>query len=62
MGNRKIDKKKYGGKYIATKSFSSHKIIASGKDIVRVYEEAVKSGAKDPVIDFIPKEGYVCLY
>ena len=62
MKKNAIDKKKYGGKYIATKSFTSQKIIAFGKDIVTVYEEAKKNGADDPVIDFVPQEGYVCLY
>lgn len=62
MGKSKKDIKNNGGKYVATKSFSSQKIVASGKDIVAVYEEAVKSGIKDPVINYIPEAGYACLF
>lgn len=43
------------GKYIATESFTNKKIIASGIDLVKVYNKAKKK-VSDPVIDFIPNE------
>ena len=62
MASTYIDRKKYGGKYIATKSFDDDEIIASGKNLSEVYDEAVKLGAVDPVINFVHEEGVVCLY
>jgi hypothetical protein len=62
MKKRDIDRKKYGGKYIATKSFTDTEIIASGTNPLKVYDEAKKSGAENPVIDYVPKEGMVCIF
>ncbi len=62
MATTKIDKKKYGGKYIATASFVSKKVIAYGKNPEKVYDDAVKQGIPDPVINYICKEGMVCIY
>lgn len=50
------------GKYIATESFKSDKIIASGTDPVKVYNEAVRLGVQEPVINYVQKEGTVCIY
>jgi hypothetical protein len=46
--------KKYEGKYVATKSFNTRKVIASGKDPIKVRQKAVDSGAKSPVVMYIP--------
>lgn len=62
MGINKIDRKKFGGKFIATKSFKSSEILASGKDPSEVYDKAIKKGATEPVIDYIHEEGVICLY
>lgn len=62
MGINKIDRKKFGGKYVATKTFTSSKVLASGKNPSKVYDEAIEKGIKEPVINFIYKEGVVCLY
>jgi hypothetical protein len=57
-----LDKKEYGGKYVATKSFTDTDIIASGKDPIEVFHRAVEKGFINPVIDYVPKEGVVCIY
>ncbi len=62
MKKKGIDRKKYGGKFVATKSFTDTKIIASGTDPLKVYDEAKESGAMNPVIDYVPEEGMVCIY
>jgi hypothetical protein len=59
---KKVNTEEFTGKYIATESFSSNKIIASGTDLVEVYNEAIESGVSEPVINFIPKEGIVSIY
>jgi hypothetical protein len=56
------DAKKYGGKYVATRSFKNKKILCAGTDPVKVVQEAKKMGAKDPVLIFVPKEGVVHIY
>jgi hypothetical protein len=56
------DGKKYGGKYVATRSFKNKKILCAGTDPVKVVEKAKKMGAKDPVLIFVPKEGVVHIY
>ncbi len=62
MSIKEVDRKKYGGKYIATASFESDEIIASGKDPSKVYEEAKEKGISEPVINYIHKEGVICIY
>jgi hypothetical protein len=47
--------KQYQGKYVATASFNQSKVIASGKDPMKVRKQAVDSGAKSPVVVFVPK-------
>ncbi len=46
---------KYLGQYVTTKSFTSKDVITHGKDPVKVYNDAIKLGIKDPVILFIPE-------
>ena len=53
----KVSSKKFGGKYVATKSFTDTEVIASGTDLIKVYNRAVKKGVKDPVINYILKKG-----
>ena len=62
MQIQNIDRKIFGGKYVATKSFSSSEVIASGKNPSKVQKRALKLGIKEPVINYIPKEGVVCIY
>ncbi len=56
------DGTKYGGLYIAKKTFQDQKVISSGDDPVSVLEEAKGKGAEDPVVIFIPKKGMVNVY
>ena len=53
----KINRKKYGGNWVATENFTSNKVLASGKNPSKVYEKAIEKGIKEPVINFILKEG-----
>jgi len=57
MKINKIDRKKFGGKYVATKNFTSSKVIAFGKNPSKVYDKAIEKGIKEPVINFIFEEG-----
>ncbi len=62
MKSPTIDRKEYGGKYVATESFSSSEVIASGKNPSKVIKEATEKGVEEPVINYIPKEGVICIY
>jgi hypothetical protein len=49
---------KYGGKFIATKSFNGIDVIASGETIEEAYKDAIKKYKKsEPWIAYIPKKG-----
>ena len=52
----------YQGKYVATRSFKNKKVICSGKDPLKVYNKAIKIGASNPVVTFIPKKGMIFIY
>jgi hypothetical protein len=56
------DSEKYGGKYVATKSFKSKKVICASKDLTKVYKDALKKGAKEPVVYYVPKKGMPHIY
>jgi hypothetical protein len=56
------DGRKYGGKYVATRSFKSKKVLCAGTDPVKVIREAKEMGARDPVLIFVSKEGMVHIY
>ena len=51
----------YGGKYVATRSFSDSDVISSGKDPAKVLQEARKI-VDHPVILYVPKKGMVHIY
>jgi hypothetical protein len=53
--------KKYEGKFVATPSFNSSKVVASGKDPDAVYDRAVDKGYKSPVIVFVPDRKMFCI-
>ncbi len=46
--------KKYQGKFVATASFTSKKVVASGRNPETVRERAVGKGYTSPVVVFIP--------
>jgi hypothetical protein len=62
MVTAEIDRDKYGGNYIATRTFENDEILVSGPDPLEVYNEAIEMGIEDPVINYVHKEGVVCLY
>jgi hypothetical protein len=45
-----------GDKILALRSGSDHTVVAHGRNLRVVVENAGKSGAKQPVFAFIPKE------
>lgn len=53
---------KYGGKYVATKSFKDNKVVCFGPDLKKVYDKAIKMGIEDPVVFFVPKKGMIHIY
>lgn len=46
----------YKGKWVALAGPESNKVVASGKDLKKVVEEAQKKGIKVPVVAQIPKK------
>jgi len=57
----KGDSKKYGGKYVAIRSFKNNEVLCTGKDPSKVLDCARKQ-AKKPVIFFVPKKDVVHIY
>jgi hypothetical protein len=59
-------KQQYEGKYVALRSFRDNTIIAFGEKAHKVASKAIKKGAVEPVIVFIPKPihkyGVSCIY
>lgn len=56
------DSEKYGGQYVATRSFDDRDVISSGSDPADVIADAVRKGATHPVIVFVPVHGMVSVY
>ncbi len=52
----------YQGKYIATKTFNARKVIASGNNPMKVRKEAIKNGAKSPVVVYVPKSSTIYIF
>ena len=57
-----LKEKKYNGRYVALKDYSSHAVIADGKEPQDAYEAAIKKGCADPVILYVPVKGMVHIY
>lgn len=53
---------KYGGKYVATRTFTDKDVVSSGDDPVKVYDEAKRKGADDPVVFYVPKKDVIHIY
>lgn len=56
------DAEKYGGKYVATKSFTDKEVICSGDDLNSVHNHAKEKGIDNPVVFFVPKKGISQIY
>ncbi len=59
---KNINRKKYGGKYVTTKSFTDLKVITSGINSIKVYDRAIKKGINDPVIQYIFPENVTTIF
>ena len=53
---------KYGGQYVATRSFDDRDVISCGADPADVIDEAIRKGAAHPVIVYVPVHGMVSVY
>lgn len=53
---------RYGGKYVATKSFKDNDVLTSGDDPVKVYNEARSKGIDEPVVFYVPEKDVVYIY
>lgn len=54
--------KEYAGEYIAWQSWHSRKIVAHSKDPSQAYKNALRSGAKEPVLMFVRDPNMVYVY
>ena len=52
-----IDSRKFGGRFVATRSFSSNEVICSGKRPEAVFRRAKALGVEEPVINYIQEAG-----
>lgn len=64
MGTKALvtNRKKYEGKYVATRSFKDKKAICSGSDPATVNSCAKEKGVKDPVVFYVSKKNKVHIY
>jgi len=53
---------KYGGQYIAKRSWRSTSIVAHSQNIAQVIKTAQEQGIMEPVVMFVPKYDMVCIY
>ncbi|MBU2623723.1 MAG: hypothetical protein KKD92_15550 [Proteobacteria bacterium] len=56
------DGEKYGGQYVATRSFKDRKVVSYGREPSKVFNEAKEKGVKEPVVFYVPKKGMVQIY
>lgn len=56
------DGEKYGGQYVATKSFKDRAVVTYGIDPSKVFNDAKDKGVKSPVVFYVPKKGMVQIY
>lgn len=57
-----VNQKKYLGKYVALRSFTDNKVVASGDDPTEVMSSAERIGEMAAVLLFVPKEPLTCVY
>jgi len=53
---------KYGGQYIAKRSWRSKSIIAHSQNMDHVIKRAEEQGIMEPIIMFVPKRDMACIY
>jgi hypothetical protein len=52
----------YSGQFVAKKTFLDKTVIANGYDFDQVYDDAVRKGASDPVVFFVPNKEMAYIY
>lgn len=62
MYKHPVESEKYEGKYIALKSFEDKMVVAYGNKPQKVMQAALDTGAKRPVIVYVPKHDRICIY
>lgn len=53
---------RFGGQYVAIKSFSNHEVISHGIEPEDVLQEAHEKGFGDPVLIYVPEKDTVHIY
>lgn len=53
---------RYGGKYVATKTFLDKDVVSSGDDPVKVFNDAKSHGADDSVLIYVPEKDIIHIY
>lgn len=53
---------RYGGNYVALRSFGDSEVIASGANPTDVLAAARARGVQNPVLFFVPKHGTTLVY
>lgn len=53
---------KYGGQYVATRSFKDSTVVAHGTDFIRVHSQAKEKGIENPVVFYVPQKDMVHIY
>lgn len=56
------DSEKFGGKFVATRSFENKKVLSHGTDPAKVFNEAKEKGVKDPVVFYVPQKNITQIY
>jgi len=56
------DGKKYGGQYVATRSFKDRRVVSFGKNPAKVLALAIAKGFKKPVIVYVPKDNLTHIF
>jgi hypothetical protein len=56
------ESEKYGGQYVATRSFVDKDVISHGGDPLKVFNEAKDKGVNEPVVFYVPKKDVVQIY
>jgi len=56
------DGEKYGGLFVATRTFQDKDVLVSGTDPLEVYNAARKKGVEHPVVFYVPEKDVVQVY
>jgi hypothetical protein len=56
------DSEKFGGKFVATRSFKNKKVVSHGTDPTKVFNEAKEKGVRDPVVFYVPQKNITQIY